>query len=255
MTLASPKRCGLPRLRRFDRYLLVTQKLGILIQQCNDPEHLEDADYNQQKEHFGWNTQDGISDIERVRNRSELSNVIERRERVLRCGDNDGRGTARPTTPGILWCRPLKHMETKLLWLQAKHEERNLTVVKEPTQTNTAHGFTKVLRTVTDTTTVTMSRPASEKRLQSQDDGHHPLSGPVIIVTSHEWPACSTRNNWSSCVASREEPSPCCTRSTLDHVPAYSETFEYGAKVYWSGKQSVREPKQPTRSGLRYEMG
>ena len=175
MTLASPKRCGLPRWRRFDRYLLVTQKLGILIRQCNDPEHLEDVDYNQQKEHFGWNTQDGISDIERVRNRSELSNVIERRERVLRCGDNDGRGTARPTTPGILWCRPLKHIETKLLWLQAKHEERNLTVVKEPTQTNTAHGFTKVLRTVTDTTTVTMSRPASEKRLQSQDDGHESM--------------------------------------------------------------------------------
>ena len=34
-------------------------------------------------------------------------------------------------------CRPLKHLEIRLLWLQAKHEERKLTVIKEPTQTNT----------------------------------------------------------------------------------------------------------------------
>ena len=45
------------------------------------------------------------------------------------------------------WCRPLKHIETILLWLQAKHEERKLTVIKEPTQTNTADGLTKVLQT------------------------------------------------------------------------------------------------------------
>ena len=44
-------------------------------------------------------------------------------------------------------CGPLKHIETRLLWLQAKHEERKLTVVKEPTQTNTADGFTKALQT------------------------------------------------------------------------------------------------------------
>ena len=44
-------------------------------------------------------------------------------------------------------CGPLKHIETRLLWLQAKHEERKLTVIKEPTQTNTADGFTKALQT------------------------------------------------------------------------------------------------------------
>ena len=44
-------------------------------------------------------------------------------------------------------CGPLKHIETRLLWLQAKHEERKLTVIKKPTQTNTADGFTKALQT------------------------------------------------------------------------------------------------------------
>ena len=33
-------------------------------------------------------------------------------------------------------CGPLKHIEIRLLWLQAKHEERKLTVIKEPTNAN-----------------------------------------------------------------------------------------------------------------------
>ena len=45
-------------------------------------------------------------------------------------------------------CGPLKHIETRLLWLQAKHEERKLTVIKEPTQTSAADGLTKALQTV-----------------------------------------------------------------------------------------------------------
>ena len=42
----------------------------------------------------------------------------------------------------------LKHIEARLSWLQARHEERKLTVVKEPTQTNTADGFAIALQTV-----------------------------------------------------------------------------------------------------------
>ena len=38
-------------------------------------------------------------------------------------------------------CGPLKHIETR------KHEERKLMVIKEPSQTNTADGFTKALQT------------------------------------------------------------------------------------------------------------
>ena len=66
---------------------------------------------------------------------------------MLRCGDDDGRGIAPP--PGTLWNAggPLKHVETRLLWPQAKHEERKLTVFKEPTRTNAADGFTKALQT------------------------------------------------------------------------------------------------------------
>ena len=44
-------------------------------------------------------------------------------------------------------CGPLKHIVTGLLWLQAKHEERKLTLVKEPTQTNAADGWTNALQT------------------------------------------------------------------------------------------------------------
>ena len=82
---------------------------------------------------------------------------------------DDGRGIAPPTTPGILGnagqapiqnrfnsssrhhpatgVRTSQAHETRLLWLPAKHEERKLTVIKEPTQTNTADGFTKALQT------------------------------------------------------------------------------------------------------------
>ena len=44
-------------------------------------------------------------------------------------------------------CGPLKHIETRLLWLQAQHEERTLTVIKEATQTNSADGFPSALQT------------------------------------------------------------------------------------------------------------
>ena len=44
-------------------------------------------------------------------------------------------------------CGPLTHIETSLQRRQAKHEERKLTAIKEPTQTNTADGFTKALQT------------------------------------------------------------------------------------------------------------
>ena len=118
--------------------------------------------FNQSKEYLGWSAQDRVSNSERIHEGSELSNVIERRKRIQRCGDDDGRGIAPPTTPGILGdvdstaargiiqrqgCGPRKHIETRLLWLQAKQEGRKLPVVKEPTQTNTADGFTRALQT------------------------------------------------------------------------------------------------------------
>ena len=79
----SARRSYLQRLRRHGSFLLGTKN-------------------KQQKEYLRWNTPDRVSNIARVHKRSELSNVIERRERVLRCGDDDGRGIAPPTTPGIL---------------------------------------------------------------------------------------------------------------------------------------------------------
>ena len=40
-TLASPGDADLRRLRRLGRYLLGTQKLGIMIRKCNDPQNLD----------------------------------------------------------------------------------------------------------------------------------------------------------------------------------------------------------------------
>ena len=49
MTLASPGDADLRRLRRLGRYLLGTQKLGIMIRKSKDSEHLDvytDADWS-----------------------------------------------------------------------------------------------------------------------------------------------------------------------------------------------------------------
>ncbi|CAK0896486.1 unnamed protein product, partial [Prorocentrum cordatum] len=43
-------------------------------------------------------------------------------------------------------CGALKHIETRLLWLQAKYDEKKLKVHKEPTATNTADGYAKSLQ-------------------------------------------------------------------------------------------------------------
>ena len=62
-----------------------------------------------------------------------------------------------------------------------------------------------------------------------------PLTGPVIVVrmAAANGPLAPPTNNCSSCVASREEPSPCCTRRTLDHTPACSETCLNTEQTYF----------------------
>ena len=97
-TLASPRDADLRRLRRLGRYLLETQKLGIMFRKSNDPEHLDahtDADWSGDSINRK-STSGGITKGQ------SCQNVIEWRERVLRCGDDEGRGIAPPTTPGIL---------------------------------------------------------------------------------------------------------------------------------------------------------
>ena len=85
------------------------QKLGIKMRkESNDPEYLDahrrrlEWRFNQQKEYFGLNTQDRFGNVEGVHEGSELSNVIERRERAPRCGDDNSSGVAPRTTSGIL---------------------------------------------------------------------------------------------------------------------------------------------------------
>ena len=160
---------------------------------------------SQQKEDFGWDTQDRISNIEREFTKDQSC-------QMLSSGESECYAAVRTTAEalhlqrlleflgvpvelrlridstaarGIIQrqgCGPLKHIETRVLWPQATHEERKLTVIKEPTQTNAADGFTKHCRqrsiwnggtdSAWDMTMVTMMRRASENRLQSEDDGH-----------------------------------------------------------------------------------
>ena len=73
-----------------------------MIRKSKDPEHLDaytDADWSGDSIDRK-SAQDRVSNIARVHEGSELSNVMEWRKRVLRCGD-DGRGIAPPTSPGF----------------------------------------------------------------------------------------------------------------------------------------------------------
>ena len=106
-TLASPGDADFRRLRRLGRYLLGTQKLGIMQRHSNDPEHLDaytHADWSgdsiYKKSTFGWNTQERVSNVERIREGSELSNVIERRESEYFAAVTTT--ATPPTTSGIL---------------------------------------------------------------------------------------------------------------------------------------------------------
>ena len=188
-----------------------TRKLGIMIRKSNDPEHLDahtDADWSG----------DSIDRKSTSGGTLKLGSATWRdftkgqRCQTLSSGESDYNAAVTTTAEalhlqrhleflgmpvklrlridstaarGIIQrqgCGPLKHIETRLLWLQAKQEERKLTVIKEPTPTNTADGFTKALQTakylsgaivsVWNTTMVMMLRRASEKHSQRQDGGH-----------------------------------------------------------------------------------
>ena len=117
--------------------------------------------FNQQKEYLGWKTQDRVSNIARVHEGSELSNVFERRTRVPRCGDNDGilgnagqapiesirqQLAASSRDRGAVLSSTLKQDSCGF---KRNTRGRKFTVVKEPTQKNTADGFTKALQTAT----------------------------------------------------------------------------------------------------------
>ena len=65
-----------------------------------------------------------------------------------------------------------------------------------------------------------------------------PLTGPVTVRMVAASGPSSTPSNRSSCVASREEPSPSCTRRTLDHNPACSQTCLNTEQMY-IGQQTV----------------
>ena len=173
-TLASPEDADLRRL--LGKYLLGTQKLGIMIGKSCDPEHIDaytDADWSgdsiNRKNISGGILETGSATLREFTKGQSCQ--------TLSSGESEYYAAVSTTAEawhlhrfleflglplklrlridstaarGIIQrqgCGHLKHMETRLLWLQAKHEERKLTVIKEPTQTNIADGFTKALQT------------------------------------------------------------------------------------------------------------
>ena len=109
-------------------------------------------------------------------------------------------------------CGPLKHIETKFLWLQAKHEERKLTVVKEPTQTNIADGFTKALQTATclewrnclnmgydngDDVETSKRKALAGSGRWAQVEAVHAIPRSVLIATLMEQTLVTRRRGWN----------------------------------------------------------
>ena len=175
-TLASPGDAGIRRLRRLGRYLLGTQKLGIMTRNSDDPEYPDaftDADWSgdsiDRKSTSGGTLKLGSATLREftkgqscqtssggesehyaaVTTTAEALHLQRLPEFLrmpvklrLRIDSTAARGITQRQG-----CGPLQHIEARPLWLQAKHEERKLTVIKEPTQTNTADGFTKAVQT------------------------------------------------------------------------------------------------------------
>ena len=186
---------------------------------------------------FNRNTQDKVSKIARAHEGSELSNVIERRKRVLRYGDNDNRGIdlkrffveflgmlvklklriGSTAARGIIQrqgCGLPKHIETKLLWPQAKHEERKLTVVKEPTQKNAAGGITKALQTakylewrnrlgmgydIGDDVETSKREALAESGRWARVEALHAIPRSVLISTLMQQTFVTRRRGWNDC--------------------------------------------------------
>ena len=172
-TLASPGDTDFRRLRRLGRYLSGTQKLGIITRKCNDPGHL-DAYRDVYWSGDSINRKSTSRGILKIGSATFREFTKRQSCQTLSSGESDYYVAVTTealhfqrlleflgmpvklrlridstAARGIIQrqgCGPLKHNETRLLWLQAKHEERKLTVIKEPAQTNTTDGFTKALQ-------------------------------------------------------------------------------------------------------------
>ena len=113
-TLASTGDAGLRRLRRLGRYLLATQKLGIMIRNSNDPEHPDaftDADWSgdsiDRKSTSGGTLKLGSATLREFTKGQSCQTLSSGG-----AGDHNRRGFAPPTTSGILGNAgeaPIKH--------------------------------------------------------------------------------------------------------------------------------------------------
>ena len=165
-----------PETQISSRYLLGSEKLGIMMRKINDPEHLDaytDADWSGDS----INRKSILGGVLKVGPTTLREFTKGQSYQTLSSGESECYAAVTTTAEalhlqrlleflgipvklrmridstaarGIIQrqgCGLLKHIKTRLLWLQAKHEEGKLTMVREPTKTNTADGFTKALQT------------------------------------------------------------------------------------------------------------
>ena len=124
-----------------------------LIRKSNDPEHLDaftDADWSgdsiDRQSTSGGTRKFGSTTLREFTRGQSCQTLSSGESEYYAAVTTNSRGLAPPTTSGILGNAeapiqnrfdssprgPLKHTETRLLWLQAKHKERKLTVPCAP---------------------------------------------------------------------------------------------------------------------------
>ena len=224
-----------------ESYLLGTQKLGIMIRKSNDPEHLDaftGADWSgdsiDRKSTTGGILKLGSATLREFTKGQSCQTL----------SSGEGHYFAAVTTTaealhlqllleflgisvklrlkidstaarGIIQrqgCGPLKHTETRQLWLQAKHEERKLTVIKETTQTNTADGFMKALQTAKylewrirlrmgydngDDVETSKREALAETRRCARVEALHALPRSFLIATLMQQEFTTRRHQWN----------------------------------------------------------
>ena len=101
------------------------------------------------EEHLGRNTPDWVNNAARIHERSQFADVVKRRGRTLRRGDDDRRDITylQRRIPIKLRLRSGSTGHHPAARVRSSHEERKFVVDKEPTQTNAANGVTNALQT------------------------------------------------------------------------------------------------------------
>jgi len=174
-SLSTPRQADMDRLRRFARYLQGTRGLGVMVARGDDLQYLDaytDVDWSGGQVTMKSTTGCGLvlgSTLLKEKSVGQNIQSLSSCEREFYAADSTGAeaihmqkllgflgfdvqmrlridSTAAKVVIEKQGCSGLKHIETRMLWLQAKHAQKKLVLLKEPTETQLADGFTKALQ-------------------------------------------------------------------------------------------------------------